>query len=236
MNLSRLSKKWHKWLSLVVGLQLIIWLGTGLYFNLMDSTKASGNEHRQQVQQGFSIKEQKLFPISKLKIKDAETIKLIGILQQPYYLIVHHSQPHAYQKQRLSLLNAKTGKPYTLSEAKVRVIALKSYQGQVAIQHSELLKPPISELPKQQNSVWQVQLNDPNSTNVYVNSVTGQVIAHVNDDRRLRDLMFKLHFMDYANSGGFNHWLIILFGLTVLLFSFTGAIWLSDIVRKRKFL
>ena len=40
-------KKLHKWLSLLVGLQLLVWLGTGLYFNLMDHQKASGNQYKQ---------------------------------------------------------------------------------------------------------------------------------------------------------------------------------------------
>ena len=39
-------KKLHKWLSLLVGLQLLVWLGTGLYFNLMDHQKASGNQYK----------------------------------------------------------------------------------------------------------------------------------------------------------------------------------------------
>ena len=44
-----LIKTIHKWLSLLVGLQLLIWLGTGLYFNLMDPVEASGNEYRVRV-------------------------------------------------------------------------------------------------------------------------------------------------------------------------------------------
>ena len=35
-----LLKKIHKWLSLLVGLQLLIWIGSGLFFNLMDHDKS----------------------------------------------------------------------------------------------------------------------------------------------------------------------------------------------------
>ena len=40
-------KSLHKWLSLLVFIQLFIWLGTGLFFNLMDHDKAGGNQYRQ---------------------------------------------------------------------------------------------------------------------------------------------------------------------------------------------
>ena len=46
-DLMLLIKKLHKWLSLLVGIQLLLWLGTGLFFNLMDPQKASGNQYRQ---------------------------------------------------------------------------------------------------------------------------------------------------------------------------------------------
>ena len=36
----------HKWASLLVGLQLMIWLLTGLYFNVVDHETASGNIYR----------------------------------------------------------------------------------------------------------------------------------------------------------------------------------------------
>ena len=32
----------HKWASIVVGIQFLLWLLSGIYFNLMDTTKAKG--------------------------------------------------------------------------------------------------------------------------------------------------------------------------------------------------
>lgn len=74
--------------------------------------------------------------------------------------------------------------------------------------------------------MWQVQAQDDNNTSIYLDAVTGQVLRHANDDFRLKDLMFKLHFMDYGNTGGFNHWLIICFAIATLLLSITGVTWL----------
>ena len=51
LSLIKLStiKKLHKWLSLVVFIQLFIWLGTGLFFNLMDHDKARGNQNKEAI-------------------------------------------------------------------------------------------------------------------------------------------------------------------------------------------
>lgn len=43
MNMVR---KIHKWSSVIVGIQLMIWLGSGMYFNFMDHTKAAGNTYK----------------------------------------------------------------------------------------------------------------------------------------------------------------------------------------------
>ena len=74
--------------------------------------------------------------------------------------------------------------------------------------------------------MWQVAVEDENNTTIYLDSITGQVLRHANDDFRLKDLMMKLHFMDYGNSGGFNHWLIIAFAFATLFLSITGVTWL----------
>ena len=36
-------KTLHKWAAVLVGIQFMIWLGSGLYFNFMDHKKAAGH-------------------------------------------------------------------------------------------------------------------------------------------------------------------------------------------------
>ena len=43
--------------------------------------------------------------------------------------------------------------------------------------------------------MWQVAVEDENNTTIYLDSITGQVLRHANDDFRLKDLMMKLHFL-----------------------------------------
>ena len=57
---------------------------------------------------------------------------------------------------------------------------------------------------------------------MYLHADTGKVIAHSNDHSRLKHLMLTLHFMDYTNTGGFNHPLIVVFGMATLILAGSG--------------
>lgn len=224
-------KKLHKWLSLLVGLQLMIWLITGLYFNLMDHSKATGNTHRINTAVTAKLAEFTLFPINKLTALPLVEMNIVWIENQPFYLLHETKKAHQYQQQNWLLYDAVTGQPFTLSQERVLEIAKRSYKGIFEVASIDLLSPPIAELPKQENNVWQISILDAANTTIYVNAVSGNVIAHINDDRRLRDFMFKLHFMDYANTGSFNHMLIIIFALLTVILSFTGLVWLIQLIK-----
>ncbi len=226
MRLFKLNTTIHKWLSLFVGLQLLIWLGTGLYFNLMDHSKASGNELRVHSHHESNITDFSFTPIKNITSEAPQEVKLIWILHQPYYHFVFDKVQHSYQEHHSKLFDAVTGKPFNLSEEQVLTLAKNSYSGEGKLATPVLAQPPFSDHVRQQNPMWRVVVEDESNTTIYLDSVTGRVLRHANDDFRLKDLMMKLHFMDYGNSGGFNHWLIIVFAFATLLLSVTGVTWL----------
>ena len=45
----RLLRFLHRWLSLIIGLQLLVWVGTGLLMSLIDQTQAGGGTTRASV-------------------------------------------------------------------------------------------------------------------------------------------------------------------------------------------
>lgn len=232
MRVFKLNITIHKWLSLFVGLQLLIWLGTGLYFNLMDHKKADGSEHRQSVSHQSETAFVTFKSMAELNTENVQQINLLWILGEPIYQVIKEASPHSYQRKVVELFNAVTGKPYKLDERLIHKIALASYKGNVQVSNVTLLNPPIAELPKEENAAWKVILNDANETNVYIDNSNGKVIAHINNDRRLRDFMFKLHFMDYANNGSFNNWFMIVFAIATLLLAITGITWLIKLYKR----
>ena len=226
MRLYKLNTSVHKWLSLIVGLQLLIWLGTGLYFNLMDHSKASGNEFRVHSHNVGNIADFNLIPVSEVNSDSPLEIKLIWVLDQPYYHFIFEKGQHSYQKQHSKLFDAITGKQFNLSEKQILTLARNSYSGLGQLTNPVLMQPPFSDYVRQRNPMWQVAVRDENNTTIYLDSITGQILRHANDDFRLKELMMKLHFMDYGSSGGFNHWWIIAFAFATLFLSITGITWL----------
>ena len=230
--MNKLNKTLHKWVSLIVGIQLLIWLGTGLYFNLVDGRAASGNENRVRVQHEGNIADFQLFPINRLQVEGVQEMDLVWLMQKPYYALTLSKGAHSYQKSERVLFDAVYGQRHLVSEEEILDVAKSSYKGQGELISVTKLMPPIVELPKQENPVWQVTFDDEQATNVYLSADTGRVLAHINDSRRLRDLMFKLHFMDYGNVGSFNNWFSVLFAFLSLSLSVTGAVWVVQMLKR----
>jgi Na+-transporting NADH:ubiquinone oxidoreductase subunit F len=45
----------HKWASVIVGIKFLLWLSSGIYFNVMDHDKAAGLTHRDYLQTDVNI-------------------------------------------------------------------------------------------------------------------------------------------------------------------------------------
>jgi hypothetical protein len=232
----------HKWLSLLVFIQLFIWLGSGLFFNLMDHSKASGNQYRQSIVQA-DIDEHRLLGIqdvlaqSKVAVKEVSFVQRLG---QPHYLLTHEKGLYRHFKSHLSLVNAYTGEIELIDKEMASALALETYSGEGSISGIIKVKPPIDDFPKEQNTLWQVNFIDELNTRIYINASSGQLIGHSNDDKRFADFFFMLHFMDFASlignaSQGFNNWLIIFFALLTLAFCFTGLIWTLELLVKGRY-
>ena len=225
-----LLKKIHKWLSLLVGLQLLIWLSTGLYFNLMDHQKASGEQFRQSPVIAQVNKNQLIEPQSVLlKSKPTVSLKQISLLEKPYYLLTHEKGLYSHLNNSYSLVDAYSGKQVLIDDVMASELAQASYKGKGKIESVIKLSPPYDDIPREKNKVWQVNYTDDLNTSVYIDTGSGRIVKHSNDDKRFADIFFMLHFMDYGSEGSFNNVQIILFALFTLFFALTGFIWTIEL-------
>ena len=152
-------------------------------------------------------------------------------MEHPYYHFVYKAGQHSYQKSESELFDAVTGESFQINASHALKIAQQSYSGPGTVKEAELTLPPFDDYVAQQNPMWKIDVLDNNDTTIYLDAVTGKVLRHTNADSRLKDLMMKLHFMDYGNSGGFNHWWIILFAIGTLFLSMTGVVWVIQLYK-----
>jgi len=219
-------KKCHKWLSLLVGIQLLIWLGTGLYFNLMDHDKASGNKYRQRIASAEFDSQRLIEPKLVLEqVTDVVELKLITLLSQPYYLLTHEKGLYRHFRNDYSLVDAYSGKPVAIDETMAIALASASYKGPGQVSSASKQAPPHQDIPREKNDAWRVDFNDDLNTSVYLDAGSGRIIGHSNDDKRFVDIFFMLHFMDYGSEGSFNNIQIMVFAVFTLFFALTGFIW-----------
>jgi hypothetical protein len=229
-----LLRKAHKWLALIVGLQLLIWVTTGLLFTLVDSEKSHGQIYRAQPStvQATALPEKLLTNIQllqqiSLNIPDQNirSIELKAFNQQWYFQLITTTSRY--------LFSALTGEQLIVEESLALSLILDSYNGPGELTQLKLLTPPISEFSHINGKVWQAHFNDEINTYVYLEQNTGRIISHANDTSAYNDLLKTLHFMDYNQSGHFNSWWIITMAIFATLLSFSGLFWLVNTYAKK---
>ncbi|WP_462158867.1 2Fe-2S iron-sulfur cluster-binding protein [Pseudoalteromonas sp. GB56] len=230
-------RKIHKWASIVVGIQFMLWLLSGIYFNLMDHHKVGGHTYRAHDHQVAQINTSALVePQEVLARADAVvSLKQIELLGHPYYLLTHKQGLYAYFENEYSLFDAYKGTEARIDEAFAIRLAKQSYNGPGSIREVTLLQPPLEDFPKQKNATWRVNFSDDIDTSVYIEDFTGRVVGHSDAHKRFADIFFMLHFMDYGNEGSFNNIQIILFAFVTLWLSLTGLIWTLDLIKRGQY-
>ena len=235
-------KKLHKWLSLLVFIQLFIWLSTGLFFNLMDHDKARGNQNKRTIALQ-KVEYQRLVNLDLIMNninKPVTEVALIQRLGKPYYLLTHEEGLYNHFKSDYSLVDAYAGEKLLIDDDVATQLAQASYKGKGDVSGVVKVKPPITDMLKERNIAWQVNFSDALNTSVYIDASSGRMIGHSNDDKRFVDLFFMLHFMDYpflgqGSVGGFNNGQITFFALLTLVFCLTGFIWVIELLRKGRY-
>ncbi|QIR15905.1 PepSY domain-containing protein [Shewanella aestuarii] len=230
-------RKLHKWASVLVGLQLFLWVASGLYFNLMDHTKAAGHtyfhhEHGPVVIDYIKLVEPKAVLENN---PPSVSISVISLLNKPYYLLTHQQGLYRHFKNDYSLVDGVSGERVQIDMDFASQLAQASYAGEAPIASVQLLVPPLDDFPKQQNVTWQVNFADDIATSVYVEAGSGRIVGHSDQHKRLADIFFMLHFMDYTNQGSFNNIQIMLLAFIGLWLSASGSIWTVDMLLRRKY-
>ncbi|SHF18100.1 NADH:ubiquinone oxidoreductase, Na(+)-translocating, F subunit [Microbulbifer donghaiensis] len=218
MNFVRVA---HKWLSLVIGLQLALWLASGLAFNLLDSSVVSGRHL------AADPAPAELSTADVTVSHDA-----IARLYAPGSVIDIRLQPgferpvyRVQTQDAVELRDAQSGTPLVIDSARAAAIAARDYAGD-----DRLIGEPVPmesanmEARRHQGAMWRVDVADDFATSLYISAQDGRVLERRNDSWRLFDIFWMLHIMDYTERQDFNNPFVIAFGLGALLMSLSGCL------------
>lgn len=226
--------KFHRWIALLIGLQLLAWMSSGFFMSFVPIETVKG-EHNIREQSASDFRElASIVPPQQIIGQMAGKVtrlELAEVLNQPVWRVDIEGKP-------AEVFSASTGdKLPTSSEAWARNVASADFSGKGEPVNVTLIKadPPIEY--RGQLPVWQVTFNDADDTNIYVLPASGKVVARRTSTWRVYDFLWSLHIMDYWTRDNFNSWLLVIaasigFILTVtgfgLLFLRYGAKWLRS--------
>jgi hypothetical protein len=228
VQLARLASFVHKWLALLVGVQIVFWVVSGFFFTL--------------------------FPIEQIRsehlVRPPETARAIDIAAIGNLGLIRNAQDHAPIKvtleQRASgpvaVAEFANGAPMLFDAATLRALSPLDRDAAVRIarSHVTLASAPASATLVSSESAeyrgalpaWRVQFAE-GGLSVYVAANTGAVTARRSDLWRLYDTLWALHIMDWRNHEDFNHPLIIAVTAITLISVIAGIVLIPYRIRFR---
>jgi uncharacterized iron-regulated membrane protein len=219
MSLYQESRKYHKWLMLFIGLQLLTWSITGTYMVLMDIDYIHGDTLVAKKQKILSP-EQVEYSFKELLVAypQATKIELGLMLKQAVYRFNIDKK-----KVLISALDGQQLSP--ISQQLAVSIAKENYHdNSVNIEKVLLLtgNSP-SELNHRYLPVWRVDFDDFSSPSFYISANSGQLVTKRHNYWRIFDWMFVFHVMDYIDGEADNK-LLLLFTVLAFIGSIFGLV------------
>lgn len=216
-----LARTLHKWIGLIVGIQLLVWLVSGLYMVIVDIDFIHGDPLVKNMQQTVNIPQDATIDLSGLLLQfpDAEQIGLRAVMGKTYYLLSTASDRWLIDPQTAVIQSP-------LNEETIRKIALFHFNGNAPISSISLIEtdPPM-EIQTRRLPLWRVDFDDRYSTSFYIESDTGRLATRRHQYWRIFDFLWMLHIMDYEDRADSHNKLLITAQLTGLSFAITG-LWL----------
>lgn len=226
----------HRWLGLVVGLQLLVWSVSGFTFTILDIDDVHGDFER-------SFAPAPAVRVDRVALSPAEVLKAIpdrasqvarmGLRERlgrtVYELFDGSGVP-------LGAVDASSGEVMeTITEQEAVAVARADFTGDAEVASVALLEgePPLEFRGRM--PVYQVIFDHPKETRLYISPVTGNVLKRRNNPWRKFDWFWMLHIMDYRQRTDFNHWLLTGMSVLAILTSASGlGLWIWRIPRRRK--
>jgi len=240
MKPRKLTYTAHRYLALVVALQLLAWSIGGFLFSILDIQGVRGETDARMItnmpldEQSFqSLPASISNAINELNAEEIATITLTDRGLGPHWEI---RDAHAHLLARLD----PTGVPTDLiSSEDAQSIASSDFKHEATVADTTLFDENSESIPTEYREgklpVYRITLDHPKNPHIYIDAQIGRITARRNDSWRTFDFFWMLHTMDYANRDNFNHPLLSIASMLAILTSLTGiALWLWRIAPKRK--
>lgn len=225
-----LSRRIHKWLALVVGIQAVIWTLSGLYMTAVHIDLIHG-DHFIRVPEPKPLKAAELAsPIAvAAALPGASSVKLSWFLERPVYIVKTGGGDR--------LADARTGAPLQPpSREQIRQAAEYWFTGDEKLVRLSLINDIPGEIRGRKPPLWRADFDGWNQPTLYLSPATGELLSRRHELWRVFDFVWMLHIMDYETRDNVNNWLLRAFTALALVTVLSGAwlLWFAFPRRRRK--
>lgn len=223
-----LARRTHKWLTLIIGVQALLWVISGLYMTIVHLDFIHG-DHLVRPAPARPIDLRQLVDPSALKVAGGPVTDLRLERQDGRAVYIARTAAGA------TVLDAATGQPLSpLNPAYVRRLALERYAGQGGIVSIALLDQSPQEVRSRPAPLWRVEFEGWARPTLYFSHQTGELLAKRHDFWRVFDFVWMFHIMDYEARENVNNLLLRMATWLAVASSATGAWLLFYSFRRRR--
>ncbi len=234
------TRKWHRYLGLILGVQFLLWTIGGLYFSWTNIDEIRGDTLKNE--KPFLVADADfvspaVFLSQQLKPSDSlVSLQLTSVLEKTCYEVVYISKGRKKVK-LVNALNGETRSPLNENEAKKIAINKLNVKAEITTveyltetgNHHEYRERPLP--------AYAITFGKPANTTVYISQEYGNVQTFRNNKWRVFDFLWMLHTMDYQGRDNLNNWLLrafSIFGIVTLLSGFTLFYLTSKTINRKK--
>jgi uncharacterized iron-regulated membrane protein len=215
----RLATQLHKWIGLIVGVQVLFWTVGGLVMTAIPIERVRSEHHVAQVKR-------EPVPMAGLLTLDAAATAA-GVVPVEATLKSTPRGPVWMLKDaegKPTTVAAQTGKPLPpAGEDEARRLAMGAYTGKGKPVTARYFAEAPQETGKE-GPLWRVDFDDAERTSFYVDPATGEVVSKRSAVWRFYDFFWRLHILDLKNGEDFNHPLIIGLSALAVVTTMTGFV------------
>lgn len=224
-------RQWHKWLSLAIGGQVLLWLASGVYMVVVDLDFIHGDHLVTNMTEIIEAGDEPAVTFAEIvsEYPDATSITLANWVGRPVYRVT--------SDEGLKLVDAGSGVALSpIQESDAIAVARFHYTRDNEVRSATLLEDKAdapSEIQSRPLPLWRIDFDDPGSTAFYVSPSDGSLVTRRHTYWRLFDFAWMLHIMDYEERADVNNPLLRIAAGLGLLLSLVGMCLLFFSFRRR---
>ena len=211
-------RSFHKYLSLIISVQLLLWTISGIYFAFNKIELVRGEQY---------IIEDNPSALDIESLNISSNTKGIEVFKRLNQWIVKVEMNAGFKYQDLF-----GNEVYELSPNQaIEVVKLKTTLSPIdVIKINE--SSARSEFRGRSLPIYKIKTDSSDDTNVYVDVMSGKIVAIRSDSWRVWDFLWGAHIIDYRQRDNINNILLKIFSILALLSSLSGIALFFNTIKK----